>query len=118
MIIASLSATARGMGCMKLIFLSLAGFVTLFGLMATPVRSWVLATDITQTQAQPEAKTYSGTILKSGENFVLSESGTESMYLLDNQDMARPYEGKNVKITGTIDGANNLIHIETIQEIV
>jgi hypothetical protein len=32
--------------------------------------------------------------------------------------MARPYEGKKVKITGTIDGASNLIHIETIQEIV
>jgi hypothetical protein len=117
-IIASLSATAHGMGYMKLFVLSLAGFVTLFGMMATPVRSWVLPTDISQTQAQPEAKTYTGTILKSGGNFVLSESGTESMYLLDNHDMARPYEGKKVKITGTIDGASNLIHIETIQEIV
>jgi hypothetical protein len=103
---------------MKRIFLSLAGFVTLFGLIAAPVLSWVLATEISLTQAQPEAKTFTGTILKSGENFVLSESGTKSRYLLDNQDKARPYEGKNVKITGTIDGASNLIHIETIQEIV
>src|ERR1700693_1995864 len=103
---------------MKRIFLSLAGFVTLFGLMAAPVQSRVVAADISQTQAQPEAKTFAGTILKSGENFVLSESSTKSRYMLDNQDKARPYEGKNAKITGTIDGASNLIHIETIQEIV
>ena len=103
---------------MKRIFLSLTGFVTLFGLMAAPVQSRVVATAISQTQAHSEAKTFAGTILKSGENFVLSESGTKSRYLLDNQDKARPYEGKNVKITGTIDGASNLIHIETIEEIV
>jgi hypothetical protein len=38
--------------------------------------------------------------------------------MLDNQDKLRPYEGKKVKVTGTIDVANNLIHIETIEEIV
>ena len=103
---------------MKRIFLSLAGFVTLFGLMAAPVQSKVLATPTLQTQAQPEAKTFAGTILKSGENFVLSESGTKSRYLLDNQVRARPYEGKNVEVTGTFDVASNLIHIETIGEIV
>ena len=103
---------------MKRIFLSLAGFVTLFGLMAAPVQSRVLATAISQTQAQPEAKTFAGTILKSGENFVLSESETKSRYLLENQVRACPYEEKNVEVTGTIDVANNMIHIETIEEIV
>jgi hypothetical protein len=103
---------------MKPVFLSLVGFMTLFGLMAAPVQSRALGISPLQTQAQPEAKTFSGTIRKSGENFVLSESSTKSNYLLDKQDTARPYEGKNVKITGTIDGASNVIHIETIQEIV
>jgi hypothetical protein len=103
---------------MKRIFLSLAGFVTLFGLMAAPVQSKVVAGETSQTQAQPEAKTFAGTILKSGENFVLSESTTIFRYMLDNQDKARPYEGKNVEVTGTFDVASNLIHIETIEEIV
>jgi hypothetical protein len=71
---------------MKRIFLSLAGFVTLFGLMAAPVQSRVVTTDLSQTQAQPEAKTFAGTILKRGENFVLSESATKSRYMLDNQN--------------------------------
>jgi|ERR1700731_2726709 len=100
---------------MKRILLSLAAFVTLFGLMTAPVQSRVVAS---QTQAQPEAKTFTGRILKSGENFVLSDSATKAKYLLDNQDRARPYEGKSVKVAGTIDVANNMIHIETIEEVV
>src|ERR1700688_568367 len=103
---------------MKRIFLSLAGFVTLFGLTAVPGQSRVVAPSIFQTQAQPEAKTFTGTIQKSGENFVLSESATKSRFMLDNQNKARRYEGKNVEVTGTFDVANNLIHIETIEEIV
>ena len=103
---------------MKRIFLSLAGFIALFGLIAAPVQSGVLATAISQTQAQPEAKTFTGTILKSGESFVLSDSVTKSRYMLDDQGKARPYEGKKVKITGTIDVVNNMIHVENIEEIV
>jgi len=103
---------------MKRIFLSVTGFVTLFGLMAVPVQSTVVATNIFQTQAQLEAKTFTGTIQKRGENFVLSESAIKSRYMLDNQNKARPYEGKNVEVTGTFDVASNLIHIETIEEIV
>jgi hypothetical protein len=75
---------------MKRIFLSLAGFATLFGLIATPVQSRMLSTDTLQTQAQPEAKSFTGRIVKSGENFVLSDSATKSRYMLDSQDKARP----------------------------
>jgi|ERR1700688_1263108 Protein of unknown function (DUF5818) len=105
---------------MKRIFLSLVGFVTLFGLMAAPVQSGVQATAISQTQAQPEAKTFTGTVLKSGESFVLSDSATKSRYILDDQDQdkVRRYEGKHVKVMGAVDVASNTIHIETIEEIV
>ena len=103
---------------MKRIFLSLAGFVTLFGVMAAPVQSRVLATGMFRTQAQPEAKTFTGTVLKSGDSFVLSDSVAKSRYILDDQDKVRRYEGKHVKVTGTIDVASNTIHVETIEEIV
>jgi hypothetical protein len=103
---------------MRRIFLSLAGFVTLFGLMAPPVQSMALAIPTLQTQARPEAKTFTGTILKNGQNFVLSDSATKSSYTLDDPKKASPYEGKRVKVTGTLDMASNLIHVETIQSIV
>src|ERR1700681_4802582 len=103
---------------MKRIFLSLAGFVTLFGLTAAPVQSRILATDISQTRAQPEAETFMGTILKDGENYVLSDSATKSRYRLDDAKKARSYEGKTEKVIGTLDKASNTIHVETIQDIV
>jgi Protein of unknown function (DUF5818) len=104
--------------CMKRIFISLLGFVALFGLMAAPVQPSVLGTATSQGQAQPESKTFTGTILKSGEMFVLSDSDNKSRYMLDDQDKVRRYEGKHVKITGTVDVGSNTIHVETIEEIV
>jgi uncharacterized protein DUF5818 len=103
---------------MKRIFLSMAGFVTTFCLMAAPVQARVQASQISHTQAQPESKTFTGTILKSGESFVLSDSVSKSRYMLDDQDKVRRYEGKHVKITGAVDAASNTIHVETIEEIV
>jgi hypothetical protein len=103
---------------MKRIFLFLAGFVMAFGLMAPPVQSRVSQADSSQTQAQPEVKSFTGTILKSGEDLVLSDAATKSRYMLDNQDRVRSYQGKRVTVTGIIDVASNLIHVETIEEIV
>src|ERR1700730_12171059 len=84
MVIAPLKGTAQRRWCMKRIFLSVAGFVTLFGLMAAPVQSTVPATPTLQTQAQPEAETFLGTIMKNGENFVSSDSATTTGYMLDS----------------------------------
>ena len=103
---------------MKRIFLSLAGFVMLFGLIAAPVQSTALAAPVIRTQGQPEAETFVGTILKDGDNYVLSDAATKSKYTLDDAKKASVFEGKTVKVTGTLDKARNLIHVDTIQEIV
>ena len=103
---------------MKRIFLSLAGFATLFSLMAAPVQSTVLAIPTLQAQAQPEVETFIGTITKNGENFVLSDSATKTGYTLDNPKKASAFEGKKVKVTGTLDKSSHLIHVETIEAVV
>jgi hypothetical protein len=103
---------------MKRIFLLLAGLTTLFTLLATPVQSTVPATPTLQTQAQSEVQTFMGTILKNGEKFVLSDSATKTRYALDNTNKARVLEGKAVKVTGTLDMVNALIHVKTIENIV
>src|ERR1017187_5101126 len=102
---------------MKRIFISLAGFVTLSTLMAAPVQSAGLATTKIQTAAQHEAETFMGTILKDGDNYVLSDPATKSRYTLDDAKKAKSYEGKSVKVTGTLDKASNAIHVQTIQDI-
>jgi hypothetical protein len=97
-------------------FLSLVGFVTLFCLMAAPSQSAVLAMPKFQTQAKDE--TFFGTIVRNGDNFVLSDSATKSKYTLDDPQMASRYEGITVEIAGCLDMASNLIHVETIKPIV
>jgi hypothetical protein len=61
-----------------------AGFVTLFSLTAVSVQSTVAATPTFQTQGQSAAKTFIGTIMKNGENFVLSDSATKTGYTCPN----------------------------------
>jgi len=53
-----------------------------------------------------------GTIVQDGDSYVL-KAGNEQ-YLLDSQKKARKYKGKDVKITGTLERAKNLIHVEKI----
>ena len=102
---------------MKRLFLSLAGFVTLFSLTPAPFQSAALSTPTLQSKPQPETETFMGTILKMGDNFVLSDSATKTRYTLDNAKKASPYEGMTVKVIGSLDMSSNLIHVETIQGI-
>ena len=70
-----------------------------------------------QQKPETQPKIFSGTIVKNGDTYVLSDAGTKTSYVLDDAQKASPYEGKKVKVTGTVDVANNTIHVETIQEI-
>jgi Protein of unknown function (DUF5818) len=103
---------------MQRTFLSLTGFVILLALTAAPVQPTGDPMHKFQSQAQREAETFFGTILKNGENFVLSDSATKSKYVLDSSQKVSRYEGMTVKVTGTLDVAKRLIHVETIEKIV
>jgi hypothetical protein len=41
-----------------------------------------------------------------------------SSYYLDHTKAARKYEGKDVLVTGTLDAANNTIHVQKIEAAV
>ena len=72
-------------------------------------------------QQQPEqSKTFEGKILKLHDgNYALvtgqTTDGRLSGHFLDNQDEAKKYEGKQVKVTGTLEAANNMIHVTKIE---
>lgn len=61
-------------------------------------------------------RAFTGTIAKRGEKFVLREDSGRSMYDLDDQTSAGKFAGKRVKVTGTLDAANNTIHVQTLEE--
>jgi hypothetical protein len=101
---------------MKNIALPLASALLL--LSSSPMITRAAATSGSLQQNSPtESKTFSGTILKNGDTYVLSDAGTKTSYFLDDAQKASPYEGKKVKVTGTVDLSSNTIHVETIQEV-
>jgi Protein of unknown function (DUF5818) len=66
-------------------------------------------------QVQPQqSKTFTGTVLKSGSQYVLRDTAGQ-VYKLDDPESARPYEGKSVKVTGQLDEQAMLIHVQTIE---
>jgi uncharacterized protein DUF5818 len=101
---------------MKKVVLSVAGL--LLSLLAVPkMASATSVARMTQQDSQQKTKIFSGTVIKNGDNFVLTDGASKLSYLLDDAQKASPYEGKRVKVTGTVDVASNTIHVESIQEI-
>jgi uncharacterized protein YdeI (BOF family) len=70
-----------------------------------------------QQQTEQQSKTFSGTIAKHGDNFILTDVANKISYMLDDAQKASQYEGKKVKVTGTVDVASNTIHVESIEEV-
>ena len=67
----------------------------------------------TETSTSP-AQTFTGTISKEADSFTLKVSDTTS-YKLDNQEQVQQYVGQRVRVTGTLDPASNLIHVERVE---
>lgn len=66
------------------------------------------------TQAS-ESQTFTGKIAKSGSKLVLKDSATKATYTLDDQDRAKQFEGRTVKVTGTLDPQRNMIRVANIE---
>jgi len=62
----------------------------------------------------PTAQTFTGTISKEADSYVLKVSDSTS-YKLDNQDQVQPFEGRRVQVTGTLDRSINLIHVDKVE---
>jgi Protein of unknown function (DUF5818) len=56
-----------------------------------------------------------GTVVKAGGKYVLK---TDTMtYQLDDQDMAQKYEGREVKVSGTVDSTTSIIHVNDLTPV-
>ena len=62
------------------------------------------------------AQTFTGTISKEADSYVLKVSDSTS-YKLDSQDQVQAFEGKRVQVTGTLDSSINLIHVDKVEPI-
>lgn len=71
---------------------------------------------MTQIQAQAAVRSFSGTVTKNGDTFVLQDAKTHKFYDLDDQDTASRFVDESVRITGTLDIVKNIIRIQSIAE--
>jgi Protein of unknown function (DUF5818) len=67
-----------------------------------------------QTQ---EALAFTGRVAKEQGQLVLKDPVTKMNYQLDGQAKAKPYLGKQVKITGKLEMRSNTIHIDSIEPV-
>jgi len=90
----------------------------LTAVMGTPGVAGVPTLPFAASQANQEAaaQTFTGTVMKSGDGFTLSDSEHRVNYKLDDQQKASQFEGKKVKVTGTLDAQNSTIRIQKIEE--
>lgn len=70
----------------------------------------------TPNQDQAKTTTFTGTIVKDGENYVLRDS-SGGIYKLDDSSRAQAFEGKTVKVTGRLDTDSKMIHVDSIQAL-
>ena len=73
--------------------------------------------DPSAQQDQQKTQTFVGKIVKArnGQYALLTDEQNGKGVYLDNQEKAKDFEGKNVKVTGVLDVAKNIVHVTDIQ---
>jgi hypothetical protein len=67
-----------------------------------------------QTTPAATETTFSGKIVKSGGKLVLTDAGNNTTYQLDDQQKAREFLNKTVKVTGVLDATTGTIRVSAI----
>jgi Protein of unknown function (DUF5818) len=62
-----------------------------------------------------EAKTFAGKIVKAGNMLVLSDAEGKTTYKLDDQQKAKEFVNKEVKVTGVLDASTGMIRVTAIE---
>jgi hypothetical protein len=70
-----------------------------------------------QSQDQQKPQTFVGKVVKArnGQYALLTDEQAGKGVYLDDQEKAKAFEGKNVKVTGVLDVATNIVHVTDIQ---
>ena len=68
-------------------------------------------------QDQQKSQTFVGKIIKAknGQYALLTDEKAGKGAFLDDQEKAKQFEGKNVKVTGTLEASTAMIHVTKIE---
>jgi hypothetical protein len=105
---------------LRFILLSLFGVAFLIaGAPSSQTRASVVPTTYMRAQPgdEPAASTFTGKIVsQNGVRFILRDEVNEVWYHLDDQAQAQRYFGKNVVVTGVLDGRSDMIRVRSMAE--
>ena len=65
-----------------------------------------------QSADQTGVQVFSGTIMKQGNKYVFQEDASGAIYDVDHQAEVSKFEGKKVRIHGTLDPTTKMIHVQ------
>ena len=103
----------------KLVGLVLAGIFPLVGVLDARLSPG--PPQMPRIQASPKTndedlRFFTGTISSLNGKYVLQGGYTKGPYLLDDQERAKEYEGKHVRVTGVLEVTSKVIHVRSIEE--
>jgi hypothetical protein len=64
-----------------------------------------------QSSASGE-KEFVGTVVKQGDKYMFQDSASGTTYDIDHQDEVKKFDGKRVRVHGTLDSNGKLIHVQ------
>jgi hypothetical protein len=70
------------------------------------------APDSQAQSQQPGVQVFTGMIVKSGDKYVFQDSASNTTYDIDHQDQVKQFEGKKVRVHGTLDSNGKMIHVQ------
>jgi uncharacterized protein YdeI (BOF family) len=65
-----------------------------------------------QAQQSADSQSFTGTIVKSGDKWMFQDAASGNTYDIDHQDEVKKFEGKKVKVHGTLDADKKMIHVQ------
>lgn len=64
------------------------------------------------TETPGDGHEFVGTIVKQGDKYMFQDASTGQMYDIDHQDEVKKFDGKKVRVRGTMDPQSKTIHVQ------
>jgi uncharacterized protein YdeI (BOF family) len=65
-----------------------------------------------QASTASDTQSFTGTIVKAGDKYMFQDASSGNTYDIDHQEEVKQYEGKKVKVHGTLDANGKMIHVQ------
>ena len=68
--------------------------------------------DQTPTSDASGSKEFVGTVMKQGDKYMFQDAASGTTYDIDHQDEVKKFEGKKVRVHGSLDASGKMIHVQ------